>query len=181
MKILAAAVAVLVAGVAGAGATNSVKPDPPQTVQRLCVHVEQHTQYPSYGDLNLYRGSHVVCIGAKAGKNGKNGKAGVRGARGATGAQGEKGATGATGPMGPQGASVSVQGPPGEKGAQGERGPAGPPGPPGPAGSDAGLGTIYLCVSPGENVKYGGTDGSLCDPGHDLVLKVDGAEVVNPS
>jgi hypothetical protein len=32
--------------------------------------------------------------------------------------------------------------------------------------------STYLCVSNGENVKWGGSDGSLCDPGHDLKVQV---------
>jgi hypothetical protein len=41
-------------------------------------------------------------------------------------------------------------------------------------------GTLYVCVSNGTNVKYGGPDESQCDPRHDTIVKVYG-EVVNPS
>lgn len=42
-----------------------------------------------------------------------------------------------------------------------------------PAGANGlGNGTATLCVSNSGNVKYGGPTGSLCDPGHDLILKV---------
>ena len=58
-------------------------------------------------------------------------------------------------------------------GLQGIQGLAGPKGDKGDAGA-GGLGDhiAVLCISPGNNVKYGGADGSLCDPGHDEELHV---------
>jgi hypothetical protein len=74
--------------------------------------------------------------------HGKKGKAGKNGAKGARGAQGATGAKGAVGPQGPPGAT------------------------------GLGNGTGYLCVSRGNSIKWGGFDGSLCNRGHDLLIKV---------
>lgn len=105
-------------------------------------------------------------VNGAAGANGVNGSAGATGAQGIAGeagAPGESGGIGATGPAGAVGAT----------GAQGATGATGPAGADGKDGSDGlGNGTAYLCVSNGENVKYGGTDGSLCDPGHDTLVKI---------
>jgi len=85
------------------------------------------------------------------------------------GAQGAAGAEGPAGPAGPAGTTGAK----GDTGAAGPTGPAGPAGPQGPAGKDGlGNGIGYLCISAGNNVKWGGTDGSLCDPGHDTLVKV---------
>lgn len=75
------------------------------------------------------------------------------------GPKGDKGDRGERGPIGPPG-------------PKGDTGPPGPPGPPGKDGKDGGLGdfkTGVLCVSNGGNVKWGGYDGSECDPGHKLL------------
>ncbi len=188
--IVAGLLALLVtAGIAGAASKDT------RVTTRYCVNVETGTSFPSYGDLNLYRGDKRVCLVGKRGKPGKNGKAGARGkagidgkdgtgiagpagakgdtgAQGATGAQGEQGIQGETGATGAQGA----QGEPGPAGATGPQGPQGEPGPPGPG---ANLGDLYFCVSNGSNVKYSGLTPDECDPGHDLILRVDGVEVVN--
>jgi hypothetical protein len=58
-------------------------------------------------------------------------------------------------------------------GAEGAQGPNGDTGASGSAGaSGLGRGTRTLCVSNGDNIKWGGEDGSLCNAGHDLVLTV---------
>jgi hypothetical protein len=43
-----------------------------------------------------------------------------------------------------------------------------------PPAPTCGLGNAigYLCVSNGNNVKWGGWDGKLCDPGHDYVIRI---------
>ena len=99
------------------------------------------------------------------GPAGAQGPQGPAGQGGGTGSQGPKGDTGATGPPGPKGDK-------GDAGAKGEQGIQGLQGPKGDAG---GLGdhTAILCISNGNNVKYGGPTGALCDPGHgDMLLKV---------
>lgn len=90
-----------------------------------------------------------------------------------------KGTPGPPGPAGPAGVQGPVgntgpQGPPGAtgRGTQGEPGKQGPAGPPGPAGSVTGLSAGVLCVSNGNSVKWGGTDGSLCNRGHDLLVRI---------
>jgi collagen triple helix repeat protein len=158
----------------------------PSKVNRLCVNVETGTEYPSYGDLNLYRGDKHICIVGRrgpAGKNGKNGLAGARGAAGLNGAagvagaqgergvagqdgaKGETGVTGAQGERGPAGenGAPGPAGPQGETGATGAvgpagaTGPAGPTGPQGPAGSGLGNGMVYACVNDnGNSWKFGG-------------------------
>jgi hypothetical protein len=109
------------------------------------------------------------------GPQGQKGDTGSQGANGAAGPQGETGAAGADGAQGAAGPTGSrgLQGPKGDTGATGPQGPQGPQGPVGPAGvSGLGTGTATLCVSEGGDVKFGGTDGSLCNPGHDQVLTV---------
>jgi len=112
------------------------------------------------------------------GPMGPKGDTGSAGAKGDTGPQGPKGENGAQGPKGETGmkgdtGSTGPQGPKGETGATGPQGPAGPQGDAGPAGANGlGNGTATLCVSNGGSVKYGGPTGSLCDPSHDLILKV---------
>jgi hypothetical protein len=98
-----------------------------------------------------------------AGAVGPQGPAG-QGGSGSVGPKGDSGPTGATGAAGPPG-SPGPAGPPGPAGSAGAVGPQGQIGPPGPGG---GLGdhTAILCISEGNNVKWGGADGELCDPGH---------------
>ena len=107
-----------------------------------------------------------------AGERGPAGAVGPQGppGTGGGGAQGPKGDTGSTGATGATGA-VGPQGPPGPAGAAGAVGPQGQIGPQGPPG-EIGDHTAILCISPGNNVKYGGPTGDLCDPGHDKLLKV---------
>lgn len=130
---------------------------------------------------------------------GPAGPAGPAGQAGARGPAGDKGATGAAGPQGPPGSGGSgsqgpkgdtgAAGPPGPKGDTGSSGAAGTPGAqgvPGPPGPGGGLGDhiAILCITMGNNVKYGGADGSLCDPGHDEqlhVVIVGAAPPSNPS
>lgn len=111
------------------------------------------------------------------GPQGAAGPAGPQGAPGPTtggsvGPKGDTGATGATGAAGATGAPGPA-GPPGPAGTAGAQGAPGPQGVPGPAG-DGGLGDhiAVLCIVEGNNVKYGGPTGALCDPGHDALLHV---------
>src|SRR4029077_1179897 len=119
------------------------------------------------------------------GAQGAAGAAGSAGGAGGTGGAGGGGSAGAQGPQGPQGAQgpQGIPGPVGSKGDKGDTGAQGPPGPPGSGcvasncnggGSIGGLGngTATLCVSNGTNVKWGGSNGQLCDPGHDLIVKI---------
>lgn len=94
---------------------------------------------------------------------------GAQGPKGDTGATGAAGATGSVGPAGPAG-PIGPAGPAGTAGSVGPQGQIGPQGPPG----DGGLGDhiAVLCISPGNNVKYGGATGAECDPGHDKLLRV---------
>jgi Collagen triple helix repeat (20 copies) len=180
--VTVAAVALLLAGVAGAASQ-----EPARYVNRLCVGIEKGTNWPSYGDLNLYRGKDKICIVGKQGKPGKAGKrgpkgpggvatagsAGPKGDQGERGAQGEPGKDGAQGPQGLKG----EPGPKGDTGAQGPQGPAGPQGLQGPPGDDGddgtdgvdgqdgadgedglGNGTGFLCVSNGGQVKWNGEE-----------------------
>lgn len=93
-----------------------------------------------------------------AGPAGPPGPAGSGGG-GGSGATGPAGPAGPAGPPGPVGPASVVPGPQGIQGLQGERGERGEAG---------GLGdhTAVLCISEGNNVKWGGADGELCDPGH---------------
>lgn len=73
----------------------------------------------------------------------------------------------------------SLKGAKGDPGDNGKDGADGAPGAPGADGSGGlGNGTGVLCVSEGGNVKWGGADGSACDPGHDTLVTV---VVVNPT
>jgi hypothetical protein len=121
----------------------------------------------------------------------------IAGPRGPAGAAGERGPAGAVGPQGPAGTGAGpqgAQGPPGPAGATGATGATGPAGPAGPAGAQGlvgpqgqigpqgpagGLGdhTAVLCISNGNNVKWGGENGELCDPGHPLLKVVIVGEV----
>jgi Collagen triple helix repeat (20 copies) len=95
---------------------------------------------------------------------------GSPGPAGPVGPAGQKGDTGSTGATG----AVGAQGPPGPAGAVGAVGPQGQKGDTGAAGA-GGLGDhiAVLCISNGNNVKYGGPTGDLCDPGHgDQLLHV---------
>jgi hypothetical protein len=113
----------------------------------------------------------------------------IRGPRGPRGLQGPAGAQGPAGPAGPKGATGAAgpagvgtpgpPGPPGPKGATGDAGPTGPQGPTGPSGEQPA--NAWLCVSAGNNVKWGGTDGSLCDPGHDTLLHIIVTQIIPPS
>lgn len=193
--IVAGLVSMLVlAGIAGAQGGTRTK-----TVTSYCVHVETGTEYPSYGDFNAFRGQLRFCVKGKPGKNGKRGKAGAKGKAGVNGTDGvngtngvngkdglngAKGDTGATGAQGAQGiqGETGATGPAGPAGADGPAGPTGPAGPQGEQGppGQGGLGGIlYFCISNGGNVKYSGVTPDNCDPGHDLIIKVDGVEVVN--
>jgi len=116
-------------------------------------------------------------------RRGPKGPRGLRGKAGPAGAQGPAGATGAQGPTG-----TGTQGPPGPKGAtgvagpSGTTGPAGATGPQGPTGAQGTTGpTAILCVSEGNNVKWGGLTGELCDPGHDTLLKIIVLQITPPS
>ena len=93
--------------------------------------------------------------------------------RGPAGPAGERGPAGPPGPAGPAGTGGGGTGPAGPAGPTGQIGPPGPKGDRGDRGEPGGLGdrTAVLCISEGNNVKWGGEDGSLCDPGHKL-LKV---------
>lgn len=180
--------AAVLTGMASAGGHTKV-------VHKYCVNVEQGTDYPSYGDLNLYRGDKRICL---VGKPGKNGKAGARGKQGVAGEDGldgedgvdgidgqdgvdgidgEDGLDGEQGPPGPAGATGPA-GPQGEPGPAGQTGPAGPTGPQGPQGEPGPgpYGTIYACVSNGNNAKIVDTIDE-CDPGHDTIYKLDGVKV----
>jgi Collagen triple helix repeat (20 copies) len=107
-----------------------------------------------------------------AGPAGAKGETGAQGVAGGPGARGDTGAQGEAGPAGPTGAKGD-NGPTGATGDTGAQGPAGPAGPQGAAGtSGLGNGTITLCVSNGNDVKFGGPNGELCNAGHDIVLKV---------
>jgi hypothetical protein len=103
-----------------------------------------------------------------AGAKGETGPAGQRGADGAAGAAGAEGPQGAPGKDGVNG----KDGAPGARGEQGLRGEQGPQGPAGPAGKDGlGNGTVWLCVSNGGDVKYGGAgETAVCNEGHSLEL-----------
>ena len=111
-----------------------------------------------------------LALPQNAGQRGPQGERGPAGPPGPAGGGG--GGTGATGPAGPQG----PPGPPGPAGgATGPPGPQGIPGPQGAPGRDgSGLGDRIrtLCISNGNNVKWGGENGELCDPGHDMIVKI---------
>ena len=139
--VTVAVAALLLAGVAGAASK-----EPARYVNRLCVGIEKGTNFPSYGDLNLYRGKDRICI---VGKNGKPGKAGKRGPKGADGVS-VSGAAGAKGDQGERGA----QGAAGKDGAQGETGKDGAQGEPGSAGS-VGPQSRQLQGEPGERPGSG--------------------------
>lgn len=104
----------------------------------------------------------------------------IVGPAGPKGAQGLPGAQGPPGPAGPPGSGSGPPGPKGDQGIQGIQGIQGLPGHDGAPGKDGkdganGLGDhiAVLCISPGNNVKYGGPTGDLCDPGHgDQLLHV---------
>jgi Collagen triple helix repeat (20 copies) len=93
---------------------------------------------------------------------------GPQGDRGPAGPQGERGVAGAVGAAGATGPA----GPKGDSGATGPQGLVGPAGPPGRDGTGLGDHTTKLCISEGNNVKFGGPDGALCDLGHDFILTV---------
>lgn len=105
------------------------------------------------------------------GDTGSTGSAGAGGAGGGSGAQGPQGPAGATGAQGAAGPQGAV-GPAGPAGPKGDTGPAGPKGDTGGSGGGLGNGTATLCISNGNNVKWGGSNGQLCDPGHDLIVKI---------
>ena len=148
----------VLAGVAVASNSSSL---PTRTVTRACFGV-QHGQPPSRFDVNLRGRFGKLCI---VGRRGPRGPRGLPGKAGAQGEQGVKGDTGQTG----------AQGPPGSTGSQGPPGPAGPTGPQGPPGAPGlGDGTVWACISPGDNWKYGGpgNEPDTCNHGHDLIFKV---------
>lgn len=130
MAIPAALFALALGGTAMAG-THIGSAASTSTVHKLCVHVETGTNYPSYGDLNLYRGPLRICIAGRRGHVGAMGLTGPRGPQGDPGVSGE----GTPGPRGPAGAD----------GADGARGPAGPAGPPGPPGDSLDA-SIAVCL-----------------------------------
>ena len=138
---------------------SSSKPLPTRTVTRACFGV-QHGQPPSRFDVNL---------------RGRFGKLSIQGRRDPRGKPGRNGADGKPGPMGPQG-SQGAQGVPGTPGGpMGPPGPQGAQGPPGPPGAP-GLGddTVWACISPGNNWKYGGpgNEPDTCNHGHDFIFLV---------
>jgi hypothetical protein len=127
------------------------------------------------GETGASGGDGSRGVAGPAGSQGPQGPKGETGVAGADGSQGPKGETGAAGADGSQGVAgpAGSQGPQGPKGDTGAAGPQGAQGPVGPAGANGlGNGTTTLCVSEGGNVKFGGTDGSLCNTGHDQVLTV---------
>jgi collagen triple helix repeat protein len=182
-----------------AGASNT-KAHPTLDAHKFCATVEAHGNYDTVGDLTVIRkkGHKRFCITGTQGARGEQGVAGSQGGQGipgtsSNGSKGDKGDTGSQGIAGPQGpkgdagaqGSVGPAGPAGPQGPAGpsgsgggEQGPAGPTGPTGPQGSKGDPGTLegvsagVLCVSNGGNVKWGGADGSGCDPGHDTLVKV---------
>lgn len=110
--------------------------------------------------IALPKGAVVAGPAGERGPAGPPGPAGPAGGGGGGG--GSVGPAGPAGPPGPAGAASVVPGPQGIQGIQGLRGERGE------RGEAGGLGdhTAVLCVSEGNNVKWGGADGSLCDPGH---------------
>ena len=153
MKLVVALIGALVLTSVAIGSSNASKPV--RTVTRACFGI-QHGQPPSRFDINLRGRFGKLCI---VGRRGPRGLPGKSGADGKDGAQGATGATGATGSTGATGAT----------GAQGVPGPQGPPGQ-----SGLGDGTVWACISPGNNWKYGGPgdEPHQCDPGHSFHFKV---------
>lgn len=155
---LVALLAALIATLAISASAFS-KSAPTRTVTRACFGI-QHGNPPSRFDINLRGRFGKLCIVGRRGPRGKPGK---------------NGKDGAPGPAGPQG-QQGIQGLPGTPGGpQGPPGPTGPPGPQGPPGAPGlGDGTVWACISPGNNWKYGGPgdEPHQCDPGHSFHFKV---------